>query len=97
MSKFTEDKLELAFIELLGKEGIPHVSGKEITRNTEEVLLKEDLRKLLSTQCCTYFTDLEGKKIEGFRYKSTLSEEGYNYVFFNKYPDSFTNEEIVNL
>ncbi len=29
MSKFTEEKLELAFIELLGEQGIKHKNGME--------------------------------------------------------------------
>lgn len=42
--KFTEAKLEQAFIELLGAEGIPYVSGKAIVREPSEVLLLDDLR-----------------------------------------------------
>ncbi len=42
--KFTEAKLEQAFIELLGAEGIPYVSGKAILREPSEVLLLDDLR-----------------------------------------------------
>jgi RES domain-containing protein len=60
--------------------------------NPQEYLLPNFI-----AQCCTYLTDLEGKKIEGLKYKSTLFEEGYDYVFFNKYQDSFTNEKVVNL
>jgi hypothetical protein len=60
--------------------------------NPQEYLLPNFI-----AQCCTYLADFEDKKIEGFRYKSTLSEKGYSYVFFNKYPDSFTQENIVNL
>ena len=48
--KFTEDKLEQAFIKLLVNQDIPHVSGKDITRKPEEVLLKEDLRSFLLQQ-----------------------------------------------
>jgi len=48
--KFTEEKLEQAFIELLGEEQIPHVSGRDIPRNTSEVLLKEDLKAFLLEQ-----------------------------------------------
>ena len=35
--KFTEEKLEQAFIELLCKEKIPHVLGQEIQREPSEV------------------------------------------------------------
>ena len=51
MSKFTEDKLEQAFIKLLKDVKITHKSGKVIARdNMEEVLVKDDLRHYLSTQ-----------------------------------------------
>lgn len=45
--KFTEEKLEKAFIELLSKEDIPHVKGETITRNDDEVLIKDDLKIFL--------------------------------------------------
>jgi type I restriction enzyme R subunit len=48
MSKFTEEKLELAILELLGKEGFPHVHGGTLERATGDVLLREDLREYLS-------------------------------------------------
>ena len=48
--KFTEEKLEQAFIELIGQEEIPHVFGETILRNTEEVLIKDDLRAFLLQQ-----------------------------------------------
>ena len=48
--KFTEEKLEMAFTELLGQEGFPHNSGITITRKPEEVLIEEDLQKFLLTQ-----------------------------------------------
>lgn len=45
--KFTEAKLEEAFIELLGNQHIPHLLGADIERKAEEVLIKEDLRTFL--------------------------------------------------
>lgn len=45
--KFSEEQLEKAFIELLGTEGVPHVSGKVISRSSNEVLIKEDLKTFL--------------------------------------------------
>ncbi len=45
--KFTESQLEQAFIDLLGKEGIPHQFGEDIMRSPEEVLIKEDLKLFL--------------------------------------------------
>ena len=48
--KFTEEKLENAFTELLEKEGFPHHLGITITRKPEEVLIEEDLQNFLLTQ-----------------------------------------------
>ena len=48
--KFTEEKLEKAFAELLGQEGFPHHLGITISRKPEEVLIEEDLRNFLLTQ-----------------------------------------------
>jgi type I restriction enzyme, R subunit len=48
MIKFTEEKLELAILELLGNEGFPHIHGGTLERATGDVLLREDLRAYLS-------------------------------------------------
>lgn len=48
--KFTEAQLEQAFAELLAAEQIPHVSGKTIQRDANEVLLLNDLREYLFTR-----------------------------------------------
>lgn len=49
--KFTEAKLEQAFIELLGNEGYPHFVGKSLVRTDEsEVLIEEDLKTYLLTR-----------------------------------------------
>ena len=45
--KFTEEKLEEVFIELLGKQEIPHVHGSTIIRNPDEVLIEADLKAFL--------------------------------------------------
>ncbi|MCF6318652.1 MAG: type I restriction endonuclease subunit R [Proteobacteria bacterium] len=50
MTKFTEAKLEQAFIELLEKQGFPHVLGSSIVRNDDEVLLEGDLKDFLLRQ-----------------------------------------------
>ena len=47
MSKFTEEKLELAFIELLQEQGISYQYGKDIKRDESEVLLVDDLKEYL--------------------------------------------------
>ena len=46
--KFTEGQLEAAIIELLGEEGYPHVLGKTIERQRQEVLIKADLNEFLA-------------------------------------------------
>ena len=46
--KFTEERLEQAIIELLGKEGYPHTRGEAIERSPEDVLIKSDLREFLA-------------------------------------------------
>lgn len=48
--KFTEEKLEKTFTELLGQEGFPHHLGNTIIRKPEEVLIEEDLQNFLLTQ-----------------------------------------------
>jgi len=48
--KFTEAQLESAIIELLGVEGYPHVLGEAIERQTQEILIKADLRAFLAKQ-----------------------------------------------
>lgn len=48
--RFTEEKLEKAFTELLGLEGYPHAFGSVISRNPEEVLIEADLQHFLLTQ-----------------------------------------------
>jgi len=50
MAKFTEEKLELAFIELLEKQGISYQYGKDIERDESEVLLKDDLKEYLAAR-----------------------------------------------
>jgi type I restriction enzyme R subunit len=48
--KFTEEKLERVFTELLGQEGFTHQLGITITRKPDEVLIEEDLQTFLLTQ-----------------------------------------------
>lgn len=42
--KFTEEKLEKAFTELLGNEHFPHHLGISISRAAEEVLNEDDYK-----------------------------------------------------
>ena len=48
--KFTEERLEQAIIQLLGQQGYPHFSGDAITRQPEQVLIKDDLRQYLANR-----------------------------------------------
>ncbi|MDY0052139.1 MAG: HsdR family type I site-specific deoxyribonuclease [Aliarcobacter sp.] len=50
MSKFTEEKLELVFIELLKNQGITYQFGKDIQRAESEVLLEDDLKEYLKSR-----------------------------------------------
>ena len=62
--KFTESKLEQAFIELLGKENYPHHLGNTISRAEDEVLIEEDLEKYLLTRYKkNQLTETEAKSI----------------------------------
>ncbi len=48
--KFTEEKLEKAFVELIGIEGYPHFLGNTISRPSDEVLIEQDLIDYLSSK-----------------------------------------------
>ena len=48
--KFTEEKLEKAFIELLRNEGFPHNLGNTIIRAADDVLIEQDLLQYLLTK-----------------------------------------------
>jgi len=62
--KFTEDKLEKAFTELLGMEGYSHHLGNSIVRTVDEVLIEEDLlHYLLSKYASKQLTATEAKSI----------------------------------
>ncbi len=62
--KFTEEKLEKAFVELLGNENYPHFHGDSITRAVDEVLIEADLLHYLLTKYeCNQLTVTEAKSI----------------------------------
>lgn len=42
--KFTEEKLEKAFSELLEQESYPHHLGSSINRKPEEVLIEDEIK-----------------------------------------------------
>ncbi|MFP4243054.1 MAG: type I restriction endonuclease subunit R [Chitinispirillaceae bacterium] len=47
MSKFTEEKLEQAVIELFEAQGYTHITGDRIHKEVSDVLLKDDLKQYL--------------------------------------------------
>ena len=62
--KFTEAKLEQAFIELLGNEEFPHFLGNTISRADDEVLIEEDLKNyLLNRYAKEQLTEIEAQSI----------------------------------
>jgi hypothetical protein len=56
---------------------------------------KEYLIPNYIAQCCAFLG--KGRKIEGIKYKSSMAKNGYCYVLFNKYRDSFGDEKIIDL
>lgn len=62
--KFTEEKLEQAFIELIHKQGFEYVPGANIQRSPDEVIIEADLRNfLLSKYKNEKLTDQEVTRI----------------------------------
>lgn len=62
--KFTEEKLENAFIELLANEGFPYHLGNTIARSAEEVIIEEDfINYLLSKYADQQISFNEAKSI----------------------------------
>jgi len=89
--KFTEEKLEQTFIELLGNEGFPHLSGNNISRSDDEVLIEDDLKNFLLSQ---YKKDgLTGQEAESIilRLKTLSSSDLYesNKTIMNLMADGF--------
>ena len=48
MNKFTEAKLEEAIIQLLEDQGYPYSRGTDLERETNDVLIRSDLKSFLS-------------------------------------------------
>lgn len=89
--KFTEEKLEKAFAELLGQEGFPHHLGITITRKPEEVLIEEDLQTFLLTQYAGQGITLNEIKSIILQLKSLSSSDLYesNKTFLKMLSDGF--------
>ena len=89
--KFTEEKLEHAFIELLGKQNFPHCTGNAIVRAADEVLIEEDLLNFLLTHYkIDGLTQTEAKSII-LQLKSLPASDLYesNKIFMRMLSDGF--------
>ena len=89
--RFTEEKLERAFTELLGQEGFPHHLGITITRKPDEVLIEDDLQAFLLTQYAEQgITENEVKSII-LHLKSLSASDLYesNKTFLKMLSDGF--------
>jgi len=89
--KFTEDKLEKAFAELLGQEGFIHQLGTTIARNPEEVLIEDDLRQFLLKQYALYGITVHEANSIILQLKSLSSSDLYesNKTFLKMLCDGF--------
>ena len=89
--KFTEEKLEKAFIELVAKEGFNHHFGVAITRSPEEVLIEEDLQNFLLKQYQFEGITLNECKSIILQLKSLSSTDLYesNKTFMSMLSDGF--------
>ncbi len=62
--KFTESRFEQVFSELLAQEGYPHCLGNTLTRQSEEVLIEDDLHNFMKMRYANHgITDAEIKSI----------------------------------
>jgi type I restriction enzyme R subunit len=89
--KFTEEKLERAFTELLGQEGFPHHLGITISRKPDEVLIEEDLQKFLLTQYAGQGITVNETKSIILQLKSLSASDLYegNKTFLKMLSDGF--------
>jgi len=89
--KFTEEKLEKAFTELLGQEGYTHQIGNAIRRKPDEVLIEEDLQTFLLTQYAGNGITINEVKSIILQLKSLPSSDLYesNKTFLRMLADGF--------
>lgn len=89
--KFTEEKLEQAFTELLGNENYPHQSGKVMVRAVDEVLIEEDLITFLLKQYKAEGITLTEAKSIILQLKTLPSSDLYesNKAIMKKLSDGF--------
>jgi len=89
--KFTEEKLEKAFTELLGQEGFPHHLGITIARKPDEVLIEEDLQNFLLNQYASHGITITEVKSIILQLKSLSASDLYesNKTFLKMLSDGF--------
>ena len=89
--KFTEEKLEKVFTELLGQEGFPHHLGITIARKPDEVLIEEDLQNFLLTQYTGQGITVNETKSIILQLKSLSASDLYesNKTFLKMLSDGF--------
>lgn len=89
--KFTEEKLERAFTELLGLEGYSHHHGITISRKPDEVLIEEDLQHFLLRQYAEQGITINEVKSIILQLKSLPSSDLYesNKTFMRMLSDGF--------
>jgi type I restriction enzyme R subunit len=89
--KFTEEKLERAFTELLGQEGFPHHLGITISRKPDDVLIEEDLQNFLLNQYAGQGITVNETKSIILQLKSLSASDLYesNKTFLKMLSDGF--------
>lgn len=89
--KFTEEKLEKAFAELLEQEGFSHQSGITISRNPDDVLIEEDLQNFLLSQYAHQGITINEIKSIILQLKSLSASDLYesNKTFLSMLSDGF--------
>lgn len=89
--KFTEEKLEQAFTQLLDKEGFPHHLGITISRKPDEVLIEEDLQKFLLKRYTAQGITINETKSIILQLKSLPASDLYesNKTFLKMLSDGF--------
>lgn len=89
--KFTEEKLEKAFIELLAKEGFAHYLGISIFRNPDEVMIVEDVEKFLQNKYASQGITINEIKSIILNLKSLPATDLYesNKTFLKMLADGF--------
>ena len=89
--KFTEEKLEKAFTELLSDEGFIHQHGMSIVRRPDDVLIEDDLQEFLMNQYACYDITLNEIKSIILQLKSLPASDLYesNKTFMRMLSDGF--------